>query len=149
MVPTLTDEIRGTNAAHSFMTPYLLDTLVRDGLKRVGIGHTFTQAMIRLSVMQNDTRTNSISNTDHCDNSADNADSNIGTINGLSSFDGMGIMRNWFGYMYNVLCSADQLLQVDDIINLTLTDRNPSDYSWIFMYLFSDAFVDGDYQVRR
>ena len=105
--------------------------------------------MNRLSVMQNNTHTKSTSTTDHCEYSADNTDSNIATINGLSSFHGMGIIRNWFGYMQNVLCSADQLLQVDDTINLTLTDRNPSDYSWIFMYLFSDAFVEGDYQVRR
>ena len=33
MLGTLTDEIRGTNAARSFLTLYLLDTLVRDGLK--------------------------------------------------------------------------------------------------------------------
>ena len=99
----MTDEIRGTNAARSFMTLYLLDILVRDGLKRVGIGHTFTQAVIRLSVMQNDTRTNSTSNTDHYECSADNADSNIATINGLSSFHGMGIIRNMSRMFYVLL----------------------------------------------
>ena len=48
---TLTGEMRsrGTNAARSFLIPYLLDTLVHDALKRLGIGHTFAQAVIRLT----------------------------------------------------------------------------------------------------